>query len=74
MDQRAHGTLDFHAQQSALPDIDEKIGHVFRVQVLAETALLLCAGQSLAELVAIAVHCLAQGGLTEFARVADLAQ
>ena len=70
---RAHGSFDFHAQQRALPDVDEKISHVLRVQVFAETALPLRAGQPFLQLVAIPAHGFAQRKLAKIARVADFA-
>src|SRR5208283_3956637 len=71
--ERAHGSFDFHAQQSALPEIDEKIGHVFCREVFTEAAFLLSAGQSFLQLVAIAAHSVAQRSLAEIAGVADFA-
>ena len=71
--ERADGSLNLHAQQSALPDIDEKVGHVLCRQVFAETSLLLSAGQSLVQLVAITAHGVAQRRLAEVAGVADFA-
>ena len=69
--ERAHGSLNLHPQQSALPDIEQKVGHVLCRQVFAEASLLLSAGQSLLQLVAITAHSVTQRRLAKVAGVAD---
>jgi hypothetical protein len=48
--------FDLHAQQRSLPDIDQKVGHVPRFDILAETPLALTPRETFAQLLAIAMN------------------